>query len=124
MPPFKTSLRLFFGLFLFVFGLNRFLQFMPLPPLSEAATNLMQAFIDSGYIMTVVAIFQIVCGLLLLFNRFTALALVLIFPILVNAFLFHLFLDISGIAGEAVAIAMNSSLFYLHKENYQCILTN
>ena len=124
MPPFKTRLRLFFGLFLFVFGLNRFLQFMPLPPLSEAATNLMQAFIDSGYIMTVVAIVQIVCGLLLLFNRFTALALVLIFPILVNAFLFHLFLDFSGIAGATVAIVMNSTLFYLHKENYQSILTN
>jgi hypothetical protein len=85
---------------------------------------LMRAFVASGYIMSSVAIIQIICGLFLILNQYTALALLLVFPVLVNAFLFHLFLDISGITGAAVAIAMNSTLFFLYRDKYQSILSN
>ncbi len=124
MPSFKSSLRLFFGIFLLFFGLNRFFLFLPIPPLSEAAADLMRAFVASGYIMSSVAIIQIICGLFLILNKYTALALLLVFPVLVNAFLFHLFLDISGITGAAVAITMNSTLFFLYRDKYQSILSN
>jgi putative oxidoreductase len=58
----------------------------------------------------------------LLVNKYTALALVVIFPILLNAFLFHLFLDIAGIGGATIAIAMNIFLIFSNKQAYSEIL--
>ncbi len=110
--------RILLGFMLLIFGLNRFLNFLPMPPLSEAASELMTALVNSVYIMTTVAIVQITCGLLLLFNKFQPLALILIFPVLLNAFLFHLFLDFSGIGGAAVAISMNVFLFFSNRDKY------
>ena len=108
----KLIVRLLLGLMVLVFGLNKFLQFMPMPPMPEAAGEFMGALVKSGYLMEAMAIIEIVTGLMLLLNRFQALALVLLFPVLLNAFWFHLFLDPAGISGAFIAMAMNQFLFY------------
>ena len=118
----KLIVRILLGLMLVVFGLNKFLQFMPMPPMPEAAGEFMGALVKSGYIMVIVAVVEIVAGILLLVNKFQPLALVVLFPILLNAFLFHLFLDIAGIGGSAVALAMNVFLMFANKVAYSEIL--
>ena len=118
----KLIIRILLGLILVIFGLNKFMQFMPMPPLPEAAGEFMGALMKSGYIMVLVAIVEIVAGVLLLINKFKPLALVVVFPVLLNAFLFHLFLDLPGIGGVAVAIAMNVFLMFANKEAYNEIL--
>ena len=118
----KLIVRVVLGLMLVVFGLNKFLQFMPVPPMPEAAGALMGALVTSGYIMAIVAIVEIVTGILLLVNKFQPLTLVVLFPILINAFLFHLFLDLAGIGGAAVALAMNVFLMFANKEAYSEVL--
>jgi putative oxidoreductase len=122
MNKVKLIVRILLGLMLVIFGLNKFLQFMPMPPLPEAAGKFMGALVDSGYIMVIVAIVEIVAGTLLLVNKFQPLTLVVIFPVLLNAFFFHLFLDIAGIGGAAVAMAMNVFLMFANKEAYSEIL--
>ena len=72
--------------------------------------------------MSIVAIIEIIVGVLLLINKFQSLAIVVIFPVLLNAFLFHLFLDIAGIGGAAIAMAMNIFLFFANKESYKSLL--
>jgi putative oxidoreductase len=118
----KLIVRVVLGLMLVVFGLNKFLQFMPMPPMPEAAGAFMSALVTSGYIMTIVAIVEIVTGILLLVNKFQPLTLVVLFPILLNAFLFHLFLDLAGIGGAVVALAMNVFLMFANKEAYSAVL--
>ncbi len=122
MSKVKMIVRILLGIMLVVFGLNKFLQFMPMPPLPQEAAEFMGALVKSGYLMTVVAVVEIITGILLLFNKYVPLALVLVFPVLLNAFLFHLFLDLSGIGGAAFAVAMNVYLFFSRKESYQEIL--
>jgi putative oxidoreductase len=92
------------------------------PPMPEAAGAFMGALVTSGYIMTIVAIVEIVTGILLLVNKFQPLTLVVLFPILLNAFLFHLFLDLAGIGGAVVALAMNVFLMFANKEAYSAVL--
>ncbi|MDG2448895.1 MAG: hypothetical protein P8M34_04635, partial [Saprospiraceae bacterium] len=121
MEKAKFIISILLGLLLVIFGLNKFLQFMPLPPLPEAAAEFMGALIKSGYIMVIVAIVEIICGLLLLLNKYQSLALIVIFPVLLNAFLFHLFLDIGGIGGAVIAITMNIFLLIQNKEVYNQI---
>jgi putative oxidoreductase len=118
----KLIIRILLGLMLVVFGLNKFLQFMPMPPMPDAAGEFMGALMKSGYIMVIVAIVEIVGGALLLVNKYQPLILVILFPILLNAFLFHLFLDPAGIGGAAFAIAMNIFLFFANKESYKSLL--
>tara|TARA_R110002072_G_scaffold303046_1_gene492145 strand:- start:5368 stop:5745 length:378 start_codon:yes stop_codon:yes gene_type:complete len=122
MKKAKLIVRILFGLMLVVFGLNKFLQFMPMPPLPEAAGEFMGALVKSGYILVIVAIVEVVAGILLLTNKYQSLALVLVFPVILNAFLFHLFLDLPGIGGAALAIVMNIFLLFANKESYLSLL--
>ena len=115
----KLIVRILLGIMLVIFGLNKFLEFMPMPPMPEIAGEFMGALVKSGYIMVIVAIVEIVAGVLLLINKYQPLTLVILFPILLNAFLFHLFLDLAGIAGAAMAVAMNIFLFFVNKESYK-----
>ncbi len=118
----KTIIRFLLGIMLIVFGLNKFLQFMPMPPMPDDAGAFMGALAASGYILPIVAIVEIGTGILLLINKFKALALVILFPVMLNAFLFHLFLDLPGIGGAALAIIMNAFLIISEKESYQGLL--
>lgn len=58
----QLIIRILFGLILVIFGSNKFLHFMPMPPMPEAAGAFMGALADSGYLMTLVALVEIVAG--------------------------------------------------------------
>lgn len=118
----QLIIRILFGLILVIFGSNKFLNFMPMPPMPEAAGAFMGALVDSGYLMTLVALVEIVAGVSILINKYKTLALVILLPVILNAFLFYLFLDLSGIAGSAVALMMNLFLMYANKESYRSLL--
>jgi uncharacterized membrane protein YphA (DoxX/SURF4 family) len=77
--------RILLGLGFLVFGLNGFLNFMPVPEdmpkdIITVSTGLMMG----GY-MAVVAGTEIIVAVLLLLNRFVPLALALLAPIIVGA---------------------------------------
>ncbi len=56
------GLRIILGLIYFVFGLNGFLQFIPMPPLPEGPMALMGAMMASGYLLPSIKITEIVGG--------------------------------------------------------------
>ena len=116
--------RTILALILLMFGLNKFLNFMPFPPMPEDANRFMGALMESGYIMYIVAIVEILSGVFLLINKFSNFWLIVIFPILLNAFLFHLFLDIAGIVGALFAISLNIFLVIKSFEVYRVLFTN
>lgn len=84
--------RLLLGLVFLVFGLNGFLNFLPIPGLTGQAGQFIDVLAASHF-MVFVFIIEILGGLLLLVNRFVPLALVLLGPVIVSIFLFHALLD-------------------------------
>jgi len=114
--------RIVLGLLLVVFGLNKFLQFMPMPEMPASAGLLMMALVKSGYIITITAIVEVVVGVLLLTNKYVALALLLLAPITVNILAFHLVHDIAGIGGAALVTILNVFLFLANKDKYSGVL--
>lgn len=122
MKKAELIIRILLGAMVLLFGSNKFLGFMPMPPMTAEATTFMGALYNTGYMLKIVGLVQIITGGLLLSNKFTPLALVLLFPVMINAFFFHLFLDISGIGGALFAVAMNVFLFFRHKPAYESIL--
>ena len=89
--------RTLLGLVFVVFGLNAFLNFIPLPPpKGELAGEFMKALFVSHYLYAVKC-FEISGGLILLSGRFTPLGLTLVGPVIINILFFHFFLDPSGL---------------------------
>jgi uncharacterized membrane protein YphA (DoxX/SURF4 family) len=111
--------RVLMGLVFFVFGLNGFLKFMPMPP---KLPDLIEAFIASGYMMPLIAGTQVVSGALLLANRFVPLALALIAPVVVNIFLFHIYIDPQGLVIAIVVCALELWLAWSYRAAFAPML--
>lgn len=73
----------------------------------------------TGYIFPLIAVIQLGTGILLLIDKFTPMALVIVSPVMVNALLAHLFLhDIGGIAAAALVSALIAFLFVAYRKTY------
>ena len=110
--------RLVLGLVFVVFGLNGFLNFMPMGPVPALAGQFAGALIQSHY-MAVVLTLEIVSGLLLLTNSYALLAITFIAPIIVNILLFHIFLAPAGLPIAAIVAA----LWVVSAYPYQALLS-
>jgi putative oxidoreductase len=100
-----TIARYLLGLVFFVFGLNGFLHFIPMPPPQGLAGQFMGALFMSGELYVIMGL-QLLAGVLLLANRYVPLALAAIGPVVINILLFHLFMDPSGLPVAVLATAL------------------
>jgi len=112
--------RILLGLGFTVFGLNGFLHFIPEPKtaMPENVAALMAGMMKSGYMFPLIFATQLLGGVLLLFNLFVPLALVLLLPILVNIIAFHLFLQPAGIVPGAVFMVLELYLAWVYRKAY------
>ncbi|HXC53358.1 MAG TPA: DoxX family membrane protein [Candidatus Limnocylindrales bacterium] len=108
-------IRWLLGLLLVVAGLNKFLHFMPDPPHNEAGMAFMMGLVGSGYMLPLIAIVEIVCGLAFLTGRFVALAAVVLAPVALNIVLFHVLLDSTE---AAPGLFVGAATVYLLAVNY------
>lgn len=102
--------RIILGLIFVVFGLNGFLNFLPLPPPAEQMGTFMGGLMASVYFFPLLKGTEVVCGLLLLANAYVPLALVILAPIVLNIFLVHVFMAPEGMP---IAIVMGLLQVYL-----------
>lgn len=114
--------RLLLGLMFFVFGLNKFLGFLPQPPLPDSAGQMMGALAQSGYFFPVLAASEVVAGALLLSGWFVPLALLILAPIVLHIILFHVFLAPAGTAMGVIALALGIYLAWAYRENFKPVL--
>jgi hypothetical protein len=84
------------GVIFLVFGLNGFLNFIPLPPPGGIAGQFMGALYASHYLWVIFA-FQVIAGVLLLVNRYVPLAVAVLAPVIVNILSFHALMAPSGL---------------------------
>jgi uncharacterized membrane protein YphA (DoxX/SURF4 family) len=115
------ALRLVLGLILIVFGANKFLNFMPMPELSEGAADFMGALGKTGYMFPLIGAIEVIAGLLLIFNKWVPFALVVLAPLAVNMLLFHLKFDLAGIGGAAVVSLLTVVLIYFNWNRYKSL---
>ncbi len=100
-----TIARFVLGLVFVVFGLNGFLNFMPMGPVPALAGQFAAALIQSHY-MAVVLTLEILSGLLLVTNNYALLATTFIAPVIVNILLFHIFMAPAGLPVAALVTAL------------------
>ena len=96
MRTVSTIARYLAGVIFLVFGLNGFLNFIPLPPPGGIAGQFMGALYASHYLWVIFA-FQVVAAVLLLANRYVPLAEAVLAPVIVNILVFHALMAPSGL---------------------------
>ncbi len=106
------------GLMMAVSGLNKFLQFMQMPPMPDAASATMGALVASGWIIALVAIAEIVGGVLLMIPKTRALGAIVLFPVILGIFLFHAVQAQDGLIMGLVLFAINLWVIFDNKEKY------
>ena len=115
---FSLLVRVTLGIMIVVFGSNKFLHFIPLPPPTGAAADFMNSLGATGYIFPIVGILEVGIGILLLLKKWVAFALIVLVPISINILLFHLFLDIPGVSAALLVAVLNGILIYKHWKQY------
>src|SRR5690554_6424450 len=89
-----TVLSVLFGLLLLNGGLNKFFNYMPVP--EDMAEEMMKDFgaiMEISWLMPLIAIAEIIGGLLIIFPKTRALGAVVIFPVAVGILLTHIFYE-------------------------------
>ena len=110
MRAISAIARYLAGVVFLVFGLNGFLNFIPMPPPAGIAGQFMGALYASHYLWVIFA-FQIVAGVLLLANRYVPLALAMLAPVIVNILSFHILMAPSGLPLALFAAALWALIF-------------
>ncbi|MFD0863226.1 DoxX family membrane protein [Sungkyunkwania multivorans] len=116
---FTKLMRFLLALILIVFGVNKFLKFIPLPELPDQASGFMSSLDATGYMLPIVGVLEIFIGVLLILKKWVGFALMLLAPISVNIVLFHVFLDLPGIGGALVVAILNGILIYKYWTVYR-----
>jgi uncharacterized membrane protein YphA (DoxX/SURF4 family) len=116
-----TAARILLGLIFFVFGLNGFLGFLPMPPHEGDAATFMGGLAAAGYFFPLLKGTEVAVGLSLLTNRFAPLALVVLAPITVNIVAFHS-LAPAGLPLALAIVGLQGYLAWHHRAAYRPLL--
>lgn len=108
-----------FGLMFINAGLNKFFNYIPVPAdLPEKMMKAMAAMMEIGWLMPLVAVAEIVGGVLFMIPKFRALGAIIIFPVMVGILLTHLFIEPSGLPMTLVLLAINIWIIFENREKY------
>ncbi|WP_428742350.1 DoxX family protein [Tenacibaculum sp.] len=113
-------LSLLFGLMFINSGLNKFLNYMPMPEnLPEKMMSAMTAMMEIGWLMPLVGFAEILGGLLFILPKTRALGAVVIFPVMIGIMLTNILQAPSGLPIASVLFAINLWVIYENREAYQ-----
>ncbi len=114
-----TILSVLSGLMFLNAGLSKIFQYLPAPEgLSEAVMKDMGAMMEITWLLPLVAIVEIVGGLLLFFNKTRALAALILFPIMMGIILHHLSVDPSNMIAAIVLGIILIWIMFENREKY------
>jgi putative oxidoreductase len=113
------GISLVFGLFFINAGLNKFLHYMPMPEnVPENLIKVMTSLMETGWVMPLLAVAEILGGILYISSKTRALGAVVIFPVLTGILLTHIVNDPTGLPMAAVLYLVNLWVIYENREKY------
>ncbi|WP_228552377.1 hypothetical protein [Gracilibacillus salitolerans] len=113
--------RIVLGIIFLSAGFNGFLVVFDIEPLIPASPEAMVLF-QFSYLLIVEKSLEVICGILLLMNRFVPLALAVLTPITANILLLHIFVDPSLLILAVIMVILQGYLFYHFRDKFRGIL--
>lgn len=118
-----TVVSALFGLLLVNGGLNKFLNYMPVPPdlPAELITDSL-AMMEVSWLMPLVGLAEIVGGLLLILPKTRALGALIVFPVMVGVLLTHITVAPSGLPMAIIIWAILLWIIFENRQKYLVLL--
>ncbi len=112
-------ISLLFGLMFINSGLNKFFNYMPMPKdMPENMMKVIGAFMEIGWLMPLIAVAEIIGGILFIIPKYRALGAIIIFPVTVGVVLTHVVNFQSGIPVALILMAINLWVIMENREKY------
>ena len=106
---------LLFGLMFINSGLNKIFQYMPMPEdMPESMMKLVEAFGAIVWLMPLIAVVEIIGGILVIIPKYRALGAIMIFPIMIGILLTNIFNAPSGLP---IALILFAVLLWMMIDN-------
>lgn len=121
-PKISMGLRIVFGLFCLIFGVNKFAHFLPLPEIPGDGGTLMSIYATSGF-LKIIGVLEIIGGLLLLVGKYVPLTLTIMIAIMFNAAIFHALHDPPAIVGALLGLVLGLALVLAYKDRFSGLLS-
>lgn len=116
-------ISLLFGLIFINAGLNKFFNYMPVPEdLPENMLKVMEAFMTIGWLMPLVALVEIIGGILFIIPKTRALGAIIIFPVIIGILLTHIVNAPSGLPIAIVLFLINLWVLYENRRKYYPVI--
>ncbi|MBS4192359.1 DoxX family membrane protein [Bacillus sp. FJAT-49705] len=113
--------RLFLGIIFLVAGINGYFVIFGFEPFIATSPEAMALF-EFEYLLIAEKSLEVICGILLIINQFTPLAIAILSPIVANIFLLHLFLDHSLLFLAVILVLTHGYLLFYYRKNFMSIL--
>ena len=110
---------LLFGLMFINSGFNKFFNYIPIPKdLPEGLIKLMGAFMEIRWLMPLIAVAEIIGGILVIIPKYRALGAIIIFPVMVGVLLTHIINEPSILILAIVMFVINLWIIVENREKY------
>lgn len=116
---------LLFGLMFINAGLNKFFNYMPMPKdIPGGMMKAMGAMMEIKWLMPLIAVGEVVGGLLFLFRQTRALGALIIFPIMIGIVLTNIMYAPSGLPLTLVMLLINIWVILENWNRYTPMISN
>lgn len=113
--------RILMGLMFLFASVVVLFKLVPQPETTGAVKIFNEGMAASIYLMPLIKITELVCAIAFLSGRFVTLAVVVIFPVILNILLFHAFLAPEGLPIAIALFVADLFLAYYYRKNYQSL---
>jgi uncharacterized membrane protein YphA (DoxX/SURF4 family) len=115
-------LALLFGLMFANAGLNKFLNYMPMPEeMPEALLKDFQAMMEISWLLPLVGLEELIGGILVIIPKTRALGALIILPVMVGILLVNTVVDTSGFVIALVLAIILGWIMYENRHKYRPI---
>lgn len=114
--------RVLMGLLFLFASIVVLFNLFPQPELTGRVKIFMDGVNASGYLLPLIKITELLCGIAFVSGYFVPLATIVIAPIIVNIFFFHAFVDTSGLPVAIFLVLANIFLAYANWDKFKPLL--
>jgi uncharacterized membrane protein YphA (DoxX/SURF4 family) len=118
------GLSVLFGLMFINSGLNKLFHYLPMPTnMPEETMKDFGAMMEISWLMPLIAIAEIIGGILVMVPKTRAFGAVIIFPIMVGIMLFHTLVDQANLPVAIVLLAIQGWIMFENRHKYMPMIS-
>ena len=118
----KTIFFVLFALMMINAGLDKFFHYMPQPPMDTEMQKIFAAMVSLKWILPLVAVVEILSGILILFPKTRTLGAIMIFPVIIGILCHNAtFFMLEGLIFAGVFFLINLWMLFDNKEKIKAL---